>query len=90
MTASNIQPAPDPYREAKEKGAAAFAALGNLVIEDERDTEAVADYFYEVIGELLAALDAALTCPDIWCMCDAHQMMRRTEVEVAEQWEDHP
>ena len=33
----------------------------------------------EVIDELRVALESALTCTAIWCMCDAHELLRATE-----------
>lgn len=32
-----------------------------------------------VVTELRQALTEALTCGAIWCMCDAHELLRRTE-----------
>ena len=32
-----------------------------------------------VISELRQALDQALTCTAIWCVCEAHELLRQTE-----------
>jgi hypothetical protein len=34
-----------------------------------------------VISELRQALDQALTCTAIWCMCEAHELLRQTEID---------
>ncbi len=33
----------------------------------------------EVVIELRHALAEALTCTAIWCMCESHELLRRTE-----------
>lgn len=36
-------------------------------------------YLCDTVASLRAALEQALTCTAIWCMCEAHELLRNTE-----------
>lgn len=77
-----ITPAPPvPAADEFDELNAALAAA-----EIESDTFLEVLRLRDLVAELHSALSASLTCTAIWCMCEAHQLLRDTEGEEGLRW----
>lgn len=56
----------------------AFQLAEQIAESDEEDHEWIAAQ-RETILELRDALEGALKCTPVWCMCEAHELLRRTK-----------